>query len=295
MPGAIHAAFAGMGLRNIAQTHAVMAERLERKQWHGILPANPQHIDNLLIARETTHTVERMYRYEFLSSRVSPPPSLVATIMEVADTPGRMADFGVPTLVALNAQISPENRLGIARERYRYQDLPQPDFLMNDKLYDPANQAYAKIKRFLALLQIANIDVVVGSVLKDAAGFPDPVAYFRQKAKESLRIDTFLANVHKQAPEVIAGIYVIGHYLAESSSVDKQREGFTRLDADLKELQASTCRIPAMGDSSQSIGEIFKSVRAQFPVSRVPTLQQEVAATNDDSKIPTPVRPRRSP
>ena len=295
-PGAISAALAGVGLRNIARTHAVMAERMERKEGLStIYNVDPQHLDNLFIARETLHTVERMYRYGFLTRMVVPSPTLAATIMSVADTPGRMADFGVPTLVALNAPISPEMRLGIARARYRYQDLPAPDFLMNDQLYDPANDAYKKINRFRTLLQVANIDGVVGPVLKDAEGFPDPVAYFRQKAKESLRIDMFLSNVHKQVPEVIAGIYVIGHYIAEFTLVEKQREGFTRLNADLEELEASTCRIPAMGDSSQSIGDAFKAVRAQFPASRVPTPQQEVAATNEIAQSPAPVRPRRSP
>ena len=296
MPGAISAALAGVGLRNIARTHAVMAERMERKEaLSTIYNVEPQHLDNLFIARETLHTVERMYRYGFLTSRVAPNPSLVATIMKVADTPGRMADFGVPTLVALNAPISPEMRMGIAHARYRYQELPEPDFLTNDQLYDPANEAYEKINRFRTLLQVANIDGVVGPALKDAEGFPDPVAYFRQKAKESLRIDTFLSNVHKRVPEVIAGFYVIGQYLAEFSSAEKQREGFTRLNADLEDLEALTCRIPAMGDSSQSIGDAFKAVRAQFPASRVPTPQQEVAATNDGAQSPAPVRPRRSP
>lgn len=296
MPGVISAAFAGVGLRNIARTHAVLADGMERKEGLStIYNVDAQHLDNLYIARETLHTVERMYRYEFLTSRVASSPTLAATILSVADTPGRMADFGVPTLVAINAPISPENRLGIARARYRYQELPGPDFLMNDHLYDPANQAYEKITRFRTLLQVAKIDGVVGPALKDAAGFPDPVAYFRLKAKESLRIDTFLSNVHKRVPEVIAGIYVIGHYLAEFTLVGKQQEGFTRLNADLKELEASTCRIPAMGDSSQSIGDVFKAVRAQFPASRVSVPQQEVAATNDDSKAPAPVRPRRSP
>ncbi|MDA8154739.1 MAG: hypothetical protein M0003_18835, partial [Acidithiobacillus sp.] len=88
---------------------------------------------------------------------------------------------------------------------------------------------------------------------------------------------------------------VIGQYLAEFSSAEKQREGFTRLNADLEDLEALTCRIPAMGDRSQSIGDAFKAVRAQFPASRVPTPQQEVAATNDGAQSPAPVRPRRSP
>ena len=296
MPGAISAALAGVGLSNIARTHAVMAERMERKEaLSTIYNVEPQHLDNLFIARETLHTVERMYRYGFLTRMVAPSPTLAATIMSVADTPGRMADFGVPTLVALNAPISPEMRMGIAHARYRYQELPAPDFLMNDQLYDPANEAYEKIKRFRTLLQVANIDGVVGPVLKDAEGFPDPVAYFRQKAKESLRIDTFLSNVHKRVPEVIAGFYVIGQYLAEFSSAEKQREGFTRLNADLEDLEALTCRIPAMGDSSQSIGDAFKAVRAQFPASRVPTPQHEAAATNDGAQSHAPVRPRRSP
>ena len=296
MPGAISAALAGVGLSNIARTHAVMAERMERKEaLSTIYNVEPQHLDNLFIARETLHTVERMYRYGFLTRMVAPSPTLAATIMSVADTPGRMADFGVPTLVALNAPISPEMRMGIAHARYRYQELPAPDFLMNDQLYDPANEAYEKINRFRTLLQVANIDGVVGPVLKDAEGFPDPVAYFRQKAKESLRIDMFLSNVHKQVPEVIAGIYVIGHYIAEFTLVEKQREGFTRLNTDLEELEASTCRIPAMGDSSQSIGDAFKAVRAQFPALRVPTPQQEAAATNDGAQNPAPIRPRRSP
>ena len=296
MPGAISAALAGVGLRNIARTHAVMAERMERKEaLSTIYNVEPQHLDNLFIARETLHTVERMYRYGFLTRMVAPSPTLAATIMSVADTPGRMADFGVPTLVALNAPISPEMRMGIAHARYRYQELPEPDFLTNDQLYDPANEAYEKINRFRTLLQVANIDGVVGPALKDAEGFPDPVAYFRQKAKESLRIDTFLSNVHKRVPEVIAGFYVIGHYLAEFSSAEKQREGFTRLNADLEDLEALTCRIPAMGDSSQSIGDAFKAVRAQFPALRVPTPHQEAAATNDGTQSPAPVRPRRSP
>ena len=297
MPGVISAAFPRVGLRNIEWTHEVMAERMARKEAFSIVyNVDPQHLDNLYIARETLHTVERMRR-RHLTGKVATAPSLVAAITRfLVDAPGRMADFGVHTLVAMNAPISPENRLAIARARYRHLDLPHPDFLANDQLYDAANQAYEKINRLRTLLQVANIDGVIGPALKDAAGYPDPVAYFRRMAKESLRIDLFLSNVHKRVPEVIAGIYVIGQYLAESKDDEKQREGFTRLNADLEELEASTCRIPAMGDSSQSIGDVFKAVRAQFPASRVPTPQQEVAATNDGGKNPAPVRPpRRSP